>query len=310
MSCYAYRFGLLDIPNSRSSHSLPTPRGGGIGILAALIVSSFMLHLHIMIWFPAALLAIVSFFDDKLGLTPKTRLAFQFAAALAFSAFTLAIPDGMQIQNPEFIIRNMMLLLIFSIVIVGTANFYNFMDGINGIAAITGAAGFGLLALFASMQADSRSIALFATCIAAACIGFLPFNFPNARVFMGDVGSILLGFSFACFCLLLSRSGTDFLVLCSFLSTFYADALTTLYIRIRDGEKLSQAHRRHLYQLLANQCRIPHWQVSLGYGLVQLVVGCIMLALRPFGTKFVIVAFLSLCGFWCLVTFRIRKSIR
>ena len=70
---YAYRFGLLDIPNNRSSHALPTPRGGGIGILVALIVSSLWLELSLFIWLPAVLLALVSFFDDKLDLTPRTR---------------------------------------------------------------------------------------------------------------------------------------------------------------------------------------------------------------------------------------------
>ena len=307
MSCYAYRFGLLDIPNARSSHALPTPRSGGIGILAALIVSSLMLHLHIMIWLPATLLALVSLFDDKLGLTPKIRLLFQFIAAFIVVGYIFLEPNIAAIQYPKSTIQIFTLCLVCSVFIVGTANFYNFMDGINGIAAITGVVGFGLLAIYASMQHGSHGIALFVICIAAACIGFLPFNFPVARVFMGDVGSILLGFAFASLCVMLALTATDFLILCSFLSTFYADAFSTLYIRKRDGEKLAQAHRRHLYQLLANQMKVPHWQVALGYGLVQVVVGSILLALRPLGTAIVVTAMLIMICIWCLVSGKLRK---
>ena len=305
MSRYAYRFGLLDIPNDRSSHNLPTPRGGGLGILAAFVISSLLINLPLVIWLPAAILALVSFFDDKLDLTPKTRLIFQFAAALVVVGFAL-------IQNSEFNIQNLPLLVLvlaLSIYVVGTANFYNFMDGINGIAGITGAVGFALLGLFAQFYTSSPTAGLSAFCISVACIGFLPFNVPRARVFMGDVGSILLGFVFASYVVILSRGLTDFLVLAGFLSTFYADALTTLYVRKTGGERLSQAHRRHLYQLFANQKKVPHWKVSVCYGSIQAIIGLVLLSLRPMGLRVIVPFELAMIVGWWLVMTGVRKNV-
>jgi Fuc2NAc and GlcNAc transferase len=109
--------------------------------------------------------------------------------------------------------------------------------------------------------------------VSAACLGFLPFNVPRARVFMGDVGSVLLGFVFASYALFLAQSPMEFLALAGCLFPFYSDTLITLFVRWRSGEKLSQAHRRHLYQILANQRQIPHWKISTGYSLIQAFIG-------------------------------------
>ena len=102
------------------------------------------------------------------------------------------------------------------------------MDGINGIAGLTGLIGFGLMAYFSYFILNTHDIFLMSTVLAAGCIGFLPFNFPRARVFMGDVGSIFLGFVFASFVVKLSTSINVFLCLLMFLSTFYADAVITI----------------------------------------------------------------------------------
>jgi Fuc2NAc and GlcNAc transferase len=304
MARYAYRLGLLDTPNDRSSHNLPTPRGGGVGILAALTVSALLLNLPITFWLPTVLLSLVSLFDDKLGLPPMTRLSFQFVAALIVSVPLAALFES---RSPVlFPFLSFILIFFFCIFMVGTANFYNFMDGINGIAGITGVVAFGLIALFACIQANEPNFMLFAACIAAACLGFIPLNVPKARVFMGDVGSILLGFTFAALCIVLARSVLDFLVLGGFLSTFYADALTTLYIRQRDGQHLSQAHRRHLYQLLVNQTGIPHWQVSLGYGVIQAGIGGILIWIMQWGLYPVALCELMLFVFWWQAMKRVR----
>jgi len=269
MSRYAFFLGIVDLPNKRSSHSRPTPGGGGVGLLLTFIVVSVIFNsAPVSLWLPATLLALVSFFDDRLDLSPKVRLLFQFgaAAAVVFSA----------VFN-EFSFLGLTLIPFWLLFIVGTANFYNFMDGINGIAGITGVVGFGLTAVFIRMiEADSALFSL-SLAMSAACTGFLPFNFPKARVFMGDVGSILLGFVFAGVTFILSYDLGNFLCLVGFMFPFYADALTTLFVRWRDGDKLSKAHRRHLYQVLANELVCPHWFVSCGYGLVQLVVGATML---------------------------------
>ena len=102
------------------------------------------------------------------------------------------------------------------------------MDGINGIAGITGVVAFGLIALFAALSGGSDSFIILGVCMGLACMGFLPFNVQNkARVFMGDVGSVLLGFVYAGLVVGLSYSLNDFMVLCAFLFPFYADELTT-----------------------------------------------------------------------------------
>jgi Fuc2NAc and GlcNAc transferase len=300
---YAFRFGMIDIPNDRSSHSIPTPRGAGVGILAALAVSAFILRIPLSLWLPAVLLSLISFFDDKLSLSCRTRLMFQITAALVVvwpyvTGFTFQFHVS-PFFNSLTSFTPYLLIFPLCIFVVGTANFFNFMDGINGIAGITGAVGFGFIALFAHMQASEPALTLFAAGIAAACVGFLPMNIPRARVFMGDVGSILLGFIFAALSVVVARSLADFLVLCGFLFTFYADALTTFYIRWQDGDRLSEGHRRHLYQILANQMRIPHWKVSLAYGLIQAAIGGILFWLRPNGLVPVLTCELLLFSIWC-----------
>ena len=269
ISRYAYRLGLVDQPNARSSHSKPTPRGGGVGILMAFVLTAVLLEIPLGIWCPVALLAILSLFDDRLAISPKIRLGFQFCAALLIVVIT-----GNDCQNP---ILSILLTVFWSFFVVGTANFYNFMDGINGLAGITGIVVFMLVNIFGCLNSAPEPPLLMAGSLALACLGFLPFNFPSAKVFMGDVGSILLGFMFAVLVLWLSRDLADFLCLSTFMFLFYADTLTTLYIRFRNGEKLTESHRRHLYQIMANELGLPHWTVSIGYGVVQLVTGLLMI---------------------------------
>jgi Fuc2NAc and GlcNAc transferase len=204
-----------------------------------------------------------------------------------------------------------LLIPLFAVFIVGTANYYNFMDGINGIAGITGVVGFGLVAVFAGMAGGNAAFLMLAICMGLACVGFLPFNMPNARVFMGDVGSVLLGFVFAALVVGLTRSVNDSVVLCSFLFPFYADELTTEYVRLRNGENLLTPHRRHVYQLLANEMGIAHWKVSVGYGLLQAVVGSGALMVRGYGTM-VVVGYLGawFLGFWIFGGWVRRRAVQ
>lgn len=299
MSLYACHLGLIDVPNARSSHALPTPRGGGVGILLAFVTASLFSGISHFLWLSAACISIISFFDDKLNLSPGLRLLLQFSAA-ATALFPLLYPA------PVDLLLKVLLLVFFSVFIVGTANFYNFMDGINGIAGLTGFVAFLLLTLHAQVNGNS-SHALVLLAVSFACLGFLPFNIPSARVFMGDVGSILLGFFFALSVIMLASSITEFLALAGCLFPFYADTLATLYVRWRSGERLSQAHRRHLYQLLANQMGLPHWKVSLGYTSLQAVIGFVCLKLSTVGA-------MQLCLFlgttftaWCLMMAYIRR---
>jgi Fuc2NAc and GlcNAc transferase len=301
ISRYADKVGLLDKPNERSSHAKVTPKGGGLGLLFVLVGLGIFCGLPVWFWIPAAVVSIMSLFGDRINLPQKTRLVVQLSCAGAtllgyfFSTFHLSHPV------PPWVC--IVLGVGLAIYIAGTANFYNFMDGINGISGLTGIIAFGGLAFYAHVVQGKPDHFLVQTSLAivCACIGFLPFNFPKARVFMGDVGSILLGFLFAVSVVILSDSWLDFICLNSFLFTFYADELTTMVVRIRARANLLQAHRRHIYQILVNQKKTPHWKITILYAVIQLLVGAISVCIRQFGigmlTVWLLTAF-ACFGLW------------
>lgn len=131
---------------------------------------------------------------------------------------------------------------------------------------------------------------------------------PKARVFMGDIGSILLGSVFAGLIWLTADSALDFVCMAAFLFPFYVDELTTVAVRLRDGENLTRPHRRHYYQLLANEKGIVHWKVSVGYGVFQLAVGISVLAVRPYGLGAVLTVLAAwFVAFW-IESMRVRKQ--
>ena len=304
-------FGLLDKANHRSSHKGVVPKGGGIGILAAFLLASWVLGLPILFWVCAGLVSLLSLYGDYREISPKVRLSIQLLGSVGL-LFGLFYWEGRGISV-------YLLIPFFAVFITGTANYYNFMDGINGIAGITGIIAFGLMALFVALSGGHDFFIILSGCMGLACMGFLPFNMPKARVFMGGVGSVMLGFVFAGMVVGLSYSLNDFMVLCAFLFPFYADELTTLYVRIKENGRreagawkkmagmLARPHRRHLYQLLANEMGIDHWKVSTGYGVLQILVGIGALALRGYG-NLAIVIFLGCCfaGFAAVSCF-VRK---
>jgi UDP-N-acetylmuramyl pentapeptide phosphotransferase/UDP-N-acetylglucosamine-1-phosphate transferase len=127
---------------------------------------------------------------------------------------------------------------------------------------------------------------------------------------MGDVGSILLGFVFASIVVMLSKSLLDFVCLSGFLFPFYADEFVTMAVRIRDGENLLKAHRRHFYQLLANEMGIDHWKVSIGYGILQFVVGVSVLLIRPFGILPILTLLFVFFSAFIWVNYIVRMEIQ
>jgi Fuc2NAc and GlcNAc transferase len=263
-----------------------------------MIIGGVSLSLPLGFWGIPALLGLVGLFDDRLKLSVRTRLGVQFVLA---GTWVMACWSG-----EEFSLQSAALAAFWVVFIVGSANFFNFMDGIDGIAGISGAVGFGLLALFGFAQSFVY-LAFFCLLVSAASLGFLPFNFPRPRVFMGDVGSVPLGFLFGALVFSMTEGLADFLCLTSFLFLFYADTISTLFIRWSCGERLSQPHRRHLYQLLANELNKKHVSVSLAYGGLQLSIGLLMFFLWQWGLVWQIL-FLSLltCGF-ILTTFTVRR---
>ena len=267
MSRYADKFGLIDKPNERSSHSITTPRGGGVGIVLAFLFAGFFLKDYFFTIL-AGFVGLIGLLEDRFVILPKIRLLLQIVTA----ALVVVLFRGLPVS-----VVTVMVFLFWIVFIAGTANFFNFMDGINGIAGLTGLVGFGLISLFLFINSHDPDVAIMSLVLSMGCLGFLPFNLLKARVFMGDVGSIFLGFMFASFVVKLSLSVSAFLCLIMFLSTFYADGLITMYYRWRRGEHLMEAHRSHLYQYACNELKVPHWKVSLSYAFVQFIFGILAL---------------------------------
>lgn len=298
---FGHKLSLIDNPKERSSHAIPTPRGGGIGILVLVILIGFFVVKNVIFTAIAGLTGLLGLFEDRFGISSKVRLIIQFSLASSIIILFSGVP--VSVSETAF--------FLFSIIfITGTANFYNFMDGINGIAGLTGVVCFGLMAFFSTYLCKEPDIAMMSIALAAGCLGFLPFNFPNAKVFMGDVGSILLGVTFAAFVIKLSKDISTFLCLIMFLCTFYADATVTIFYRWRKGENLMKAHRRHLYQYLSNELRLPHWQVSTLFGITQVLFGILALLSFQKGLAWQIAVFVLFATVF-LISYRgIKKSGR
>lgn len=301
VSIYGKKFGLLDKPNDRSSHNTVVPKGGAIGILAAFVFCSIGFSIPKSFWIPATLLSLLSFWGDRSEIKPEIRLSIQFTASIILLM-------GLFLGNQTQIMRYI-LVVPFAVFIVGTANYYNFMDGIDGIAAITGVVGFGLLCFFNEISIEGSSFISLAICMALSCLGFLPFNIPKAKVFMGDVGSVLLGFVFAGMVVALSKGILDFVCITALLFPFYADEITTLVVRIRDRDKLRRPHRKHLYQLLANEKGIKHWKVSVGYGVLQLIIGMSVMLTKSLGIFVIICLLLFYFTIFSGVSFLVRSRL-
>jgi len=264
VSKFGHKIALVDKPNERSSHSQPIPRGGGIGIWISFMIFGFFIIKDMAFVLIVSAAGLLGFFEDSFSLPSKVRLMIQFVIATAAVWLLLGLPAS---------VLSAILFLFWIVFVTGTANFYNFMDGINGIAGLTGAIGFGLLMFFSFFIAKEPDIAIMSISLLSACAGFLPFNVPKAKVFMGDAGSVFLGFVFAAFVVKLSADIRSFLCLIMFLNTFYADALITIFYRWKRGENLMKAHRSHLYQYLSNELKLPHWLVSSIYAVLQLGFG-------------------------------------
>lgn len=282
---HATALGMIDVPVARSSHDRATPKGGGIGIAAAFAVAGWMGGAAIGLILPTIAIALLGLVSDRFEIKPQWRLVCHF-----FLAFCL-LHFGLPLDHPVA----PAVLVIMTVFLVGTANFYNFMDGINGIAAMSAIVAFGLLAWAGVSKGMDNGFVELCLGLAAASAGFLPFNLPTARVFMGDVGSLLLGFGFGSMLVWAASDLVDAIALAGFLLPFYVDECNTMVVRLRRGEKLWDAHRRHLYQVMANEAGLAHWKVTLGYAAVQLSGGGVMLALMMIDREAAAIA--SVIGF-------------
>ncbi len=248
---YAHRQGMLDQPGQRRSHRLPTPRGGGVGIVAALLIClPGALWTLREPWPPsvimglAAALALVAFagwWDDHSSLPALPRLGIHLLALLWFSSVLLA--TGLSWWW-------LPLLLVAG---AWSINLHNFMDGIDGLLALQAIFVAGGLAMIA-WSAVQPALAVACACLAAAALGFWVFNRPPAKIFMGDVGSGSIGLLIFAFSAMLWRLNHALLWPALILSSaFVVDASLTLLMRIWLGRRWYAPHREHLYQWMARR---------------------------------------------------------
>lgn len=271
---YARRHGLIDLPGKRRSHKQPTPRGGGIGIVAAVVLAG------LPAWHgldPAAspvrvgaialailAVALIGWRDDHAPLSVLPRLAVHVLAALLVGVAVLA-------PGSEPRAFGWMALLPLVVVLVGFINAHNFMDGIDGILGQQGLfvmLGLGLLAAWSGQI----GLAAFAYAAAAGCLGFLFFNFPPARIFMGDVGSGALGLALGTLAALLVQRDPAMLWGCVILpSAFLVDSGLTLARRMLGGQRWYAPHRQHLYQWLV-RVNWSHARTDVAYMIWNIAV--------------------------------------
>jgi UDP-N-acetylmuramyl pentapeptide phosphotransferase/UDP-N-acetylglucosamine-1-phosphate transferase len=238
---------IRDVPNTRSLHAAPTPRIGGIGLMGG-VAAGWMFESVAAAWWlllPLVLLLGISLLDDIKGVGVRVRLAVQMSSAvlLVFGSGLLSV-DGL------------LIVLFMSAFVVWMTNLYNFMDGSDGLAGGMTLFGFFAYGLVA-MQTGNESLAILSFAVSAAAAGFLCFNFPPAKLFMGDAGSIPLGFLVAAIGMMGWQQGCwePWFPLLVF-SPFIMDASVTLIKRWVGGLRITEPHREHYYQRA----------VRLGYG--------------------------------------------
>lgn len=252
---------LLDIPNSRSSHRQPVPRGGGTAFFAVASISSVIELLTSQGSSVAALpllaapLAFVGLLDDRLNLPASCRYGFQLFTA----ALILGFSDSVKVLMPEVISSNLIFLIAISLLVLAVTaviNFINFMDGLDGMVA-----GCMVVAITALTLSLNSSWSLWS--LVGSLVGFLFWNWSPAKVFMGDVGSTFLGAIFAGLVLQTPNLWDSFGYLLV-ATPLLADAFFCVLRRLLAGQQVFKAHRLHLFQRL-NQAGWPHSRVSFIY---------------------------------------------
>ena len=272
---HAVKLGLIDIPNERSSHSTPVPRGGGVAIAGVFLASLPLLALsaggawplNTALYGAGALITLVGFVDDRSHIPAHKRLVIHFLAAgwIAYSIFIAPAADG-HIGNPYFWLATAG----FTLFLVWLLNLYNFMDGIDAITGsetITVSLGAALLSWYQAPEDPSWIILLL---LASSVSGFLTWNLPPARLFMGDSGSAFLGIVIGALAVHATQISTPlFYAWIILLGVYLVDATITLLRRVAAGEKFYQAHRTHAYQHAALRLG-SHGRVSLAVALINI----------------------------------------
>ncbi len=315
---FSLRRRLLDIPNDRSSHSIPKPRLGGAAIAIAFFVTCATMIALGERPFPSgaalagalgggALIALFGLMDDVRGLDARLKLLAQVAAA------AIVVSSGVVLR--EFRLPLVGTIELGSLAapatmlwIVAIVNFYNFIDGIDGLAAGIGLIASSFLYFIAGLAGASGLRGLYAV-LAGASFGFLRFNFPPARIFMGDMGSTFIGFTFAVLAVAGEGAGIPAFLTLLLLASAIGDAALTLIRRALRRERLFSPHRTHYYQRLTS-LGLSHKQVTLLEYLVTVLLGAS--AVLAFQREWTVIVSLSVIwiGFFLWTLAKIRSMER
>ena len=278
------RLGIMDVPNERSSHARPTPKGGGLGVVVATLAGLVVQYQVATIariedaYFVAVLvgaitIAAVSFADDVLDFSFRWKLAAQVFAALVPMPFGLVL-DSVSLPFVGEVPLGLLAWPATLVWIVFLTNAMNFIDGLDGMCAGIAVVAAGFLAAIAITNGGAF-VYVAALALAAGCSGFLPFNIPRARIFLGDVGSQFIGHLLAVLGIAAARFDTarvSMFIVPLLLAAPILDVAFTLLRRALNGESLAAAHRGHLYQVLARS-GVPPLRVSALYWAMTAVAG-------------------------------------
>ncbi|PIE49573.1 MAG: UDP-GlcNAc--UDP-phosphate GlcNAc-1-phosphate transferase [Flavobacteriales bacterium] len=260
----ADHFNIIDNPNHRSSHTEPTIRGGGIifyfAVLFFFILSGFE---YLLFFIAITLLAVVSFLDDIFSLSKRLRLVVHFTSAILL-LWQLQLLDA-----------NWLVLVSLSIMIVGFYNLYNFMDGINGLTAI-----YSMVVISGFLSINNFENIIDNRLLVYLLLSLVVFSFYNlrkkAKWFAGDIGSITIAACIFFFGVLFIKT-LHAPIIILFIVVYAVDAILTIALRVIRGEKITEAHRHHLYQKFVDVGNYPHTKVAFLYGAVQIIINVLVI---------------------------------
>jgi Fuc2NAc and GlcNAc transferase len=310
---YALSRGLVDVPNHRSSHSAPTPRGGGVTIATIALLATGVLSLSgllapttgLALFLGGGAVATVGWLDDHCHVPARWRLVAHLIAA-AWATYWIGVPESLWL-GPWSLDLGPFGFVLAVLGLAWVTNLFNFMDGIDGLAgaeAVAVAAVGGALLLLAG----ATGLGVLALLTAAATAGFLVWNWPPARIFMGDVGSGLLGFLLGGMALAgAAERAVPLSIWAILLAIFLFDATATLVRRVAAGERFFEAHRRHAYQR-AVQAGYSHQQVTASVLLLNGVLTALAIVAWQWASTvpFAVAAALLLVAIGYLTVERIR----
>jgi len=307
MRKFAILRGVLDVPNERSSHSAPTPRGGGVSIVVTTLTAvglagalgTMPTGLTATLIVGGAAVAIVGFVDDYRHVAVSARLAVHvFAFASCAWLLGRLPPIDFGIANWDLGIAGTACAVVF---LVWFVNLYNFMDGIDGIASVEAICVAGCAAGLIASQGGAQSVIWLLVALLSAVGGFLIWNWPPARIFMGDAGSGFLGFTLGAIAWATVVSGQlTVWVWLILIGAFFCDATVTLLRRWRRGERLYTAHRSHAYQRMSRRFG-SHQKVTLGFLAINLLwlapLAWVAVRWPSYGAALTLVAWTPLAAF-------------